>query len=473
MRTYALLLALMVGCGGDPGGPDARVDARVARDGGPDVDPYCHWDCFGGYACEGGVVLRYAATPVPCPAWTGRCPSYPEPVSPCMEGCREGAFGTTAEMVCEENQPHAPGDPCATDGDCQPPGMELDGFGGSRTITLVCGASGTCERVPYEDCNGVDDDGDGATDEDCFASPGPIVCAPLLGPPGWAVVGTDRIGLLTGYSGEEALTLVDPSGEATGTFVEPDLRQVTTNGHDIVAVRYVAYATTAELVVLGPDAAVRVRVILRDVIPERSIRVLPFGDEWLVYDGGRISRHTASGARIDFATLEVYPSLSVAPIDGGLLLVESYLGAFTPKILRVPLEVVDPPYVPGELRQATRLIALGTTILGTGASDYDGTFLIRYDAATGLELERLRIGHLTTLDPPAFTRAGDAVAYSYRDGDVLRTRLFDASGTEVGRTLLDVVGVEHGAPYAGEMAVGPRIVSVGETTFCILAPAER
>ena len=474
VRGWLWVVLLVAGCDAGPG-PDAGRDAGRPDAGRDAFDPSCHFDCFGYYACEGGVILRYANTPVPCEHWMGRCPSYPDPSATCLEGCREGARGPTAEMVCNENQPHAVGDPCASDADCQPTGSEPDGFGGYRPIVLTCGMGGTCQRVFPELCNAVDDDGDGSIDEDCLARPRRIGSGAIPGPGARFVLGRERIGVISGYVGESRLTLFDESGAVVGTIDAglASFQDLTTDGRDLVVLLHAPYASSAELLVIGSDAAIARRVTLRDVIAERYVRVLRFGAEWLVYDGGSVSRHRADGARIDTAPLTTWPNLESAPIDGGLLLVASYEGVFEPLRLRTPLAILLPPYMPEELRMGSRLIALEGAILGVGSNDYAGTRLVRYDAVTGLELERLGIGHLPALAPLPLTHAGDAAALSWRDGDVLRTQLFDAGGVEVGRTELDLAGVEGVHLVAGEMAGGARIIAIGDTTFTVLAPAER
>jgi len=120
---------------------------------------------------------------------------------------------------------------------------------------------------------------------------------------------------------------------------------------------------------------------------------------------------------------------------------------------------------------ASRLVTVGDVIL---CAAWDpGARLVRFDAASGLELERRRVGELPVAEPLPLTRAGDAAALSWRDGNVLRTLLFDASGNEVGRTELDITGIEGGRLTGGEMAAGARVIAIGASSFAVIAPADR
>lgn len=473
-------VVLMVGCGG----PDDMPDGEVGLDAGIDtaidtgIDPGCHWDCFGRYACEEGTVVRYAHAPVPCAEWTGRCPLYPGNADVCVDGCVEGASGPTPEALCNENQPHVVGDPCETDDDCQPSGSEPDGFGGTRPIVLRCDvpegeSSGMCVRVAPETCNAVDDDGDGEIDEDCAATPGLLGRGTLRGIGGRFVVASTRIGVVSGFAGEEFITVHDETGARVGE-VEVDLtdfQDLATDGTDLLVLLYEHYASSAEILVLGDDGSVVRRIPLTDVPAVRYLHLRPFGGQWLLHSfEGPMSRHAAGGARIDGTGLEGWPDLDVAPIDGGLLAVATFSGVPYATRVPIPLTTVARPDT-ANLVNASRLVTLDDVIL---CAAWDpGARLVRFDAASGLELERRWVGELPVAERLPLTRAGDAAALSWRDGTVLRTLLLDASGNELGRTELDIPGLESGPLVGGEMVGGARVIATGASSFSVLAPADR
>ena len=136
-----------------------------------------------------------------------------------------------------------------------------------------------------------------------------------------------------------------------------------------------------------------------------------------------------------------WPDLEVAPVDGGLLAVATFSGVPYATRVPIPLTAITRPDT-ANLVDASRLVTVGDVIL---CAAWDpGARLVRFDAASGLELERRRVGDLPVAEPLPLTRAGDAAALSWRDGNVLRTLLFDASGNEVGRTELDITGIEGG-----------------------------
>lgn len=479
MRMWVVAgLVVVLGCGG----PEDMRDADVGVDGGgvPDTgfDPGCHWDCFGRYACEGGVVVRYAHAPVPCSEWTGRCPLYPGNADVCLDGCVEGASAPTAEALCSENQPHSVGDPCRSDDDCQPGGSEPDGFGGTRPIMLWCEvpegeSSGLCARLSPEVCNGVDDDGDGESDEDCLAHPRLLGEGALPGIAGRVVIAARRIGVVSGFAGEEHITVHDETGALIGEVTEAlaDYQDLATDGEDLFVLLHDNYASSGEVLVLGDDASVARRIALRDVPATRYLRLRPFGGEWLLYSfEGPLSRHTADGARIDGTTLET-ADLEVAPIDGGLLALATFGGTPYAARVTIPLTAIGRPDR-ASVMNPSRLVTIGDVIL---CEAWDpGARLVRFDAASGLELERRPLGELPRPETPLpLTHAGDAAALSWRDGDVLRTLLFDASGTEVGRTELDITGVDGLRLFGGEMVGGARVVAAGASTIWVLAPADR
>ncbi|MFO0711668.1 MAG: hypothetical protein U0353_17580 [Sandaracinus sp.] len=179
MRRWASLVVviavLCVSCEEDDDASDASVDAGSVDVGepidtgpmvsidtgpaGPDTfDPSCHWDCFFDVRCIDGVVWEQIHAPVPCSAWTGMCPR--RELGRCTQGCSDRVPTVTFlreanwPLWCEETEASRPGDPCASDADCQPPeGVEP----GGRNYLACDAGSSMCVSIdppvaPTEGC---------------------------------------------------------------------------------------------------------------------------------------------------------------------------------------------------------------------------------------------------------------------------------------------------------------------------------
>jgi hypothetical protein len=136
-RSAAILL-FVLGCAPEGVADAGRINA--------DTDPNCHWDCFLSVSCGDGVVRGVINAPVPCSAWTGSCPT--RVLGTCAAGCRDRPLTDAFrwESWCAGPEERFAGDPCASDADCQPPAMVLDGGARPR---LGCDLDlGMCEEVP-------------------------------------------------------------------------------------------------------------------------------------------------------------------------------------------------------------------------------------------------------------------------------------------------------------------------------------
>lgn len=123
-------------------GPDVRGDADTGAEESldTDVDPYCHYDCFGFTECNDGVVTTWEHAPVPCDYWEGVCPHYT--AATCERGCRSdgeelGAYDDPSS-ACEENRPKRAGDPCVDESWCLPQVPTVDDDGTVRNVYLRC-----------------------------------------------------------------------------------------------------------------------------------------------------------------------------------------------------------------------------------------------------------------------------------------------------------------------------------------------
>lgn len=110
-----------------------------AFSGGEDVDPYCHYDCFGYLTCAEGIVTLYNHVAVPCEYWTGGCPH--EVVYTCEKFCSSSVEQdpyTEPSRLCEEGRPKKVGDPCEAEADCEPQIPERNPDGSIMNIYLQC-----------------------------------------------------------------------------------------------------------------------------------------------------------------------------------------------------------------------------------------------------------------------------------------------------------------------------------------------
>ena len=141
----------LVGCNTRlPVDPDGGLDADPDAD--PNADPNCHFDCFGALECRDGKAIAWAHTPVPCWAWTGRCPRTEVT---CAGGCalefyddRVVEYGRQTldglRALCAETPLAAVGDRCDESG-CVPVRAATAEDGTARLTYLACElATRTC-----------------------------------------------------------------------------------------------------------------------------------------------------------------------------------------------------------------------------------------------------------------------------------------------------------------------------------------
>jgi len=128
----------------------ACVDLTGNDNQATDVDPYCHYDCFGHHQCVDGVVTTYEHAPVPCEYWTGACPVQGS--IECEQGCRADGvdwleYFEDPTRLCQEGAPKREGDPCTEPADCLPtPAEVVDGQ--VLNTYLACDAlAGMCVGV--------------------------------------------------------------------------------------------------------------------------------------------------------------------------------------------------------------------------------------------------------------------------------------------------------------------------------------
>jgi hypothetical protein len=130
---------------------DEPVESETAKtDPGPDVDPNCHYDCFGYHECKDGVVTTFAHIPVPCAFWTGSCPI--DGSFECVKGCRiDGVtqvdYFDDPSTLCQESAPKHAGDPCIEPADCLPTPAEVVDGKVINTYLACYGVAGTCVAV--------------------------------------------------------------------------------------------------------------------------------------------------------------------------------------------------------------------------------------------------------------------------------------------------------------------------------------
>lgn len=116
--------------------PETDVSVSDMR---PDIDFFCHYDCFGYVSCRDGVVAAGIHAPIPCREWTGSCPV--REVGTCRRGCamaRIDRYLSCPLDICTENSPKTPGAACTSDPDCLPTRISRDADGGINQTYLRC-----------------------------------------------------------------------------------------------------------------------------------------------------------------------------------------------------------------------------------------------------------------------------------------------------------------------------------------------
>lgn len=477
VRIVPLLLLVLGGCAASAAGTDGGgVTSHGDRD---TYDPSCHWDCFGGYRCVDGVIHRIAYSPIPCWEWTGECPHVPAGVS-CALGCRDGATDYRSSHLedagpglCLDVIARRAGDPCRPDiaDDCALAEPVADGFGGTSVPTLTCDAgSATCVATPVEVCNGVDDDGDGTTDEACARVPRLVTSAacPELRD---AVITSAGAALLVSASTSGAqLVGIAPDGSAR--FAPVDFagteRALEASPGGVVLVRTGAITTVSDLGVVTQLA------IDRSVAVAGTGHVVPFGADWVVLDGHGHAELFASSDGHLVAT-GAGPGRAVAA--GTDVFVFEDAGTFVFVHL---LEYID---APPQLYSA--IAGDGGAYGGLGRAAFDDARILfpaldgttREPALVSFGRSGARWTSLMPLVAPATHTAvaldadAGAIALTWFDGAVLRTRLLDAHLAELGRTEL-VLPVPPTDLWMGPTPSGFRVVVAMPGEYALVAPLE-
>jgi hypothetical protein len=136
---------VVAGTSGSIAGTSGGVAGTLGAGGAAGTfSPACHYDCFGGTTCLGGVVTSYRSAPVSCQYWTGSCPV--SATYRCAQGCAI-EFGNIGNVVpsgglaafCKETQNAKVGDACSQYGGVCVPTRASDGpDGGIETDYLAC-----------------------------------------------------------------------------------------------------------------------------------------------------------------------------------------------------------------------------------------------------------------------------------------------------------------------------------------------
>ena len=495
----------VTGCDPEPGSTDGAVDSGVdasddgALDGGivdrADLSG-CHYDCFGGFFCRDGSVYQETPAPIGCRDWTGACPSLLRTDVVCARGCREFAYGRLPEEVCEENVPKDVGSPCTAPEHCTPGRTVPDGFGGNAPLALDCDTTTSlCVLGVAELCNGIDDDGDGTTDEDCTITA--RIVADVSSPPRSSAsdvaFSSDRIALLrrtmidTSGPGV-ALEIVSPDGVALTSHTDLLYAQgVEREPGGWVLLRHDGRGIVDELVRLRDDAT-RIVVPLTDATRSRYAALVPFGTSYLVLgltelsDGITLSLHDGTtGARTATGVLMTTPDFGIhhAPLGADVLIVSASF--------RIPIDAfrITPPLavtMPTPTTPSRRGRIGGLTILAARyyavVEDASGAHVLgAFDSVTGEWTELTPLGTLLpeafTSFPPVIAADGENLLVSWVAPDgMLRTIALDATGSRIGTSIIEV-GVPVDGLWAGSTSAGARVIVPTATGWLFVAPGER
>lgn len=492
------MLVCLSACGGDDGGADGGLDGGARDtggpetgrlDAGPDLDSYCHWDCFGGFVCRDGGVYENAFMPVSCRDWTGACPSRLRSDIVCARGCRDFTYASRPEDVCAENVPKDVGDACSAAEHCTPGREVPDGFGSTVPLALDCDpATSMCVLRAVEECNGGDDDGDGTIDEGCTAKSVIVARIAVAGIALDVAFSPDRIALLGRDTlANPSLAIVSPDGSALSAHVDLLFaRQVEREPGGWALLRHGSSGSIDELVRIRDDGT-RTTLALTGAPRSRFVDFARFGASYLLLgldelpDGVALSLHDrTTGARTASGTLTTMPGFGVvhAPLETDLLLLSASFGIPIDTFRVTPtLDVTSPsPATPGRRGMVGGLALHGGGYYAVVEDEHSGHVLVTLDALTGAWTDVMPLGMLmapTWMWPTVIAADGDDLAVSWVDVDgMLRTLVLDATGARIGASIIEV-GVPEGALWAGTTTAGARVVVPTSTGWLLVAPAVR